>query len=662
MKPRRLLTLVALVDALAVVSFVALFGQHVDDPWSGTFLLATLIALAGATPVRVPGIKSSVTVTEPFLLTALAAYGPLPACIVALAGVLGSLLGRGSRGKLLNVAFNFGNVVCSTALAAFAYLAVGGRAGTAFPGQAFPLVVATTVFFLVNTGLVSVAISFDTGRRFGAAWRASSLWMAVSTYAGLPIAAGLLYLLEVAGPSGLALGVPPCWLLAAFYRSHRQRQEQQQKQIILVEEENQQLEDKVAERTQELQQALSHIEQVNARLRQANDRLTEANRAKSEFLANVSHELRTPLNAIIGFSDLLRDDGVGTLNERQDEFVRDIHESGEHLLRLINGILDLSKIEAGKMELHRERFAIIEIVNEAVAMVTPQASQNGLRLETDRDDGVAQVFLDPGMCRQILLNLLSNAVKFTASGGRIHVGLCRQEQDLTIHVSDTGVGIAAEDVKKIFDEFYQVDGSYSRNYGGTGLGLALVRKMIDMQGGSIEVQSAPGEGTRFSVHFPDAVLAEATAPAVESRPAPDKPQAVASTSPPAERGRVILLVEDNPINRKLARNVLRSQGFEVLEAPTGEEALEMLRRQRPDLILMDLQLPGMDGLEVTRRVKADPDMAGLPVVALTAHVREADEKKARDAGCVGYITKPIRLATFPGQVETFLIEPVAQLN
>ena len=658
MKPRKLLAFVALVDALAVVSFVALFGQRVEDPWAGTFLLATLIALAGATPVRVPGIKSSVTVTEPFILTALAAYGPLPACLVALVGVLGSILGRGSRGKLINLAFNFGNVVCSTALASLAYLAVGGMAGTVLAGQVFPLVVATTVFFLVNTGLVSVAISMDTGRRFGAAWRASSLWMAVSSYAGLPIAAALLYLLEVAGPSGLALGVPPCWLLAAFYRSHRQRQEQQQTKIILVEEQNQQLEDKVAERTSELQQALSHIEQVNARLRQANERLTEANRAKSEFLANVSHELRTPLNAIIGFSDLLRDDGTGKLSERQDEFVGDIHESGEHLLRLINGILDLSKIEAGKMEIHRERFAIADVVNEAVAMVTPQASQKGLRLETDLGDGVVQVFLDPGMCRQILLNLLSNAVKFTTSGGRVHVGLSRSGQDLAIHVSDTGVGIASEDVKRIFDEFYQVDGSYSRNYGGTGLGLALVRKMIDMQGGSIDVQSAPGEGTRFSLHFPDAVLADLPDSSGESQPVAEETQAVEPANV-VERDWIILLVEDNPVNRKLARNVLRSQGFEVWEVPTGEDALNLLRRQRPDLILMDLQLPGMDGLEVTRRLKADPETADLPIVALTAHVREADEKKAREAGCVGYITKPIRLATFPGQVETFLIEPVS---
>ena len=403
------------------------------------------------------------------------------------------------------------------------------------------------------------------------------------------------------------------------------------------------------------------VEERTAALARATKQANAASEAKSAFLANMSHELRTPMNAIIGYSEMLMEDAEDL---GQEEFVPDlqkIHGAGRHLLALINDVLDLSKIEAGKMEVHRERFALAEVVNEAVAMVTPQATQKGLSLETDCGDGVVQVYLDPGMCRQILLNLLSNAVKFTSGGGRVHVGSRRDGQDLVVHVSDTGMGIASEDAKKIFDEFYQVDGSYSRNYGGTGLGLALVRKMVEMQGGTIEVQSAPGEGTRFTLRFPGAVLAEQPAPPAESR-APTEVSVPAGPAEVVDRDWIILLVEDNPLNRKLARNVLRSQGFEVWEAPTGEDALNQLRRRRPDLILMDLQLPGMDGLEVTRRLKADPKTADLPVVALTAHVREADEQEAWEAGCVGYITKPIRLATFPGQVETFLTEPAPQLG
>ena len=646
MRRLRLPGYVALVDVLAVALFAGLSGRHVEDPWIGTFLLGTLIALAGATPVRLPRVKSSVSVTDPFVFTALAAYGPMSACIVASAGVVGATLGRVRRQQPLKIAFNLGNVVLSSGVAALGYLWVGGVPGSPLGGQIWPLMVATTLYFLLNTGLVVLAISLDTGASPGRAWRESVLWMAVSTYAGLPLAAGLLFLLALAGPRALALGVPPCWLLAAFYHAHKQRQEQQQHRIEQVEDENQRLERKVAERTSELQLALSRIEQVNTSLRQANERLTEANRAKSEFLANVSHELRTPLNAIIGFSDLLRDRAAGALNEQQHEFVRDIQDSGEHLLRLINGILDLSKIEAGKMEVHRERFSTVELTRETVAMVRPQAATKGLRLVVDLSDAARLVHLDPGMYRQILLNLLSNAVKFTPAGGEVQVAGRCTNGDLTLEVRDTGIGIAAEHLDKIFDEFYQVDGSYTRSFGGTGLGLALVRKMVEMQGGRIEVHSAPGQGTRFTLQFPGVVAGEA--PPVETAAAPSAPRSAGA------QGTRILLVEDNPVNRKLARNVLRSRGYEVWEVASGEEALSLLGERRPDLVLMDLQLPGMDGLEVTRRIKARPETAEVPVVALTAHVGQIDEQRALDAGCSGYITKPIRLAQFPGQVESYL--------
>ncbi len=651
MKSRKV-AYVALVDGLAVLALVALLGQHAERFGAGTFLLATLVALAGATPVRIPGMKSAVTATDPFVFTALAAYGPMPACLVAVAGVLGSALGRGRSVRVLPMAFNFGNVVLATALASVGYLAAGGVAGSALPQQVWPLIVATAIYFLLNTGLVAGVMALEPGTGFFTMWRASALWMAVSASAGLTIAAGLLYLLEVAGPSGLALGVPPCWLLAAFYRTHKQRQEEQQQRIQQISEINQRLEDKVAERTSELQRALSHIERVNTRLRTANERLTEANRAKSEFLANVSHELRTPLNAIIGFSDLLRDGNLGKLNEQQHEFIRDIQDSGEHLLRLINDILDLTKIEAGKMEVHREKFDVVQAARDAVAMVRPQAALKGLRLQIGTPERPTLVVLDPGMLRQILINLLSNAVKFTPSGGEVRLVVRRDDADLELRVADTGIGIPQDDIGKIFDEFYQVDGSYSRNYEGTGLGLALVRNMIQMQDGIIEVDSAPGEGTTFALRFARVVLDEKPAKPV-ARPETISVQRSRNAS-------TILVVEDNAVNRKLARNVLRSRGYRVIEAKTGEEAMRILSRERPDLILMDLQLPGMDGLEVTRRIKQKPKLSDLPVVALTAHVQQADEQRAREAGCVGYITKPIRLAQFPRQVESFLTQPVAQ--
>ena len=641
----RTLAYVMAVDVVALLVFGLLFRQHVPDPWSGTFLLASLIAVAGGTTVRIPTLRVRVSATDPFVLTALAAYGPMPACLVAVAGVVGSAVGQQRMRRPVQLAFNVGNVMLAVAIASQVYLLFGGTPGGPVGDHVLPLLIATTVYFLINTGLVTVAIVIDRNRSFLETWRQSGLWTAVSAYAGMTLAVGLLLALSAVGPAGLALGIPPCWLLAAFYRAHKERQQEQQRRVHEVEELNQELEDKVAARTSELQQALSDTESAYSRMRTVNEKLTEANRAKGEFLANVSHELRTPLNAIIGFSDLLKDPNFGDLNEEQGEFAGDIHESGLHLLRLINDILDVSKMEAGKMELHRESFELDKSVREAVAMVRPQAAQKNLRLDVVLSPDVSQGELDPGMFRQVLVNLLSNAVKFTPSGGEIRVLAEREGRDLLVHVDDTGIGIEAEDIPKVFGEFYQVDGSYARDYGGTGLGLALVRRMVEMHEGTVAVESTPGEGSRFTVRYPDCLCEEA--PEIEA-PTPE------IESVAAAEGLSILVVEDNPMNLKLARNVLRSRGYQVHEATSGEEALQKLREVRADLVLMDIQLPGMDGIEVTRRLKADPRTAGLPVVALTAHAHEVHEDDALEAGCVGYISKPIRLSRFPGQIAAYL--------
>jgi len=623
--------------SLGAIGWEASSGARLDS-----LLLAALAALVAARPVRIPALKTDFVPTHPFVFCALAAVGPWAAVLVAVSGVAGMLLSRRRSLALLKGAFNLGAVILSTVAASWVYLALGGRLGSPLLARLWPLAAATAVYFLANSGLVAVAVAIERGERVWPTWRQGFLWSAAAYFAGLTLGVLLVLALERMGPWALALGVPPCWMLASFYKMYRERLEEHRRRLEEAVHLNAELERKVAERTRELAEA-------NRLLRETNDQLVEANRAKSEFLANVSHELRTPLNAIIGFSELLRDPQFGRLTERQLGFVTDIHESGEHLLNLINDILDLSKIEAGKMEVRRQPSSIPQLCAEAMGMVRPQAAKKRLALQSHCAPEAEFAEVDPGMFRQVLLNLLSNSVKFTGPGGRVELRARAEGGDLVVEVSDTGIGIPPEDHEKIFQAFYQVDGSYSRQYPGTGLGLALVRRMVGMHGGTVSVRSAPGLGSTFTCRFPTCLTGERPAAA------PVSPR-VLPLAGERQAGRgTVLLVEDNPLNCKLARNALRSRGYRVLEVHTGEEALAAVHRFRPDLVLMDLQLPGMDGLEATRRIKADPATMGIQVVALTAHAHRLDEARAREAGCSGFITKPIRLAQFASQIEPYLV-------
>jgi signal transduction histidine kinase len=467
------------------------------------------------------------------------------------------------------------------------------------------------------------------------------------------LAAAMFAALQSWGLWALALAIPPCWLLLAFYKAHGEAIQEHERRVEEVCALNADLEQKVSARTHELATALSGLEAANRMLSDANRALTEASKAKSAFLANVSHELRTPLNSVIGFSELMSDPNFGELAPRQREFLSDIRDSGEHLLALINDILDLSKIEAGKLEVHRQNSDVDELVQDSVTMLRPQAEKKRLRIDTLCELPVP-AHVDPRLVRQVLVNLLSNAVKFTPDEGHIEAAARFEGNDLILRVTDTGIGVAEEDQEKIFQEFYQADGSYARRYQGTGLGLALVRRMMSLHGGSVTITSRRGHGAAFQCVFPDARRTLA-APAAEAHDAAALPAPQAAlASGDAARGSTVLVVEDNPVNRKLARNVLRSRGYRVLEADTGEAGIEIARTERPHLILMDLQLPGLDGIEATRRLKSDPNTRMIPIVALSARTHVADELRARDAGCVGCIAKPIRLSRFPQQVGSYL--------
>jgi signal transduction histidine kinase/CheY-like chemotaxis protein len=371
---------------------------------------------------------------------------------------------------------------------------------------------------------------------------------------------------------------------------------------------------------------VEHQDALRAQERLSED-LRAASQAKSDFLANMSHELRTPLNSIIGFSDLMRREAGDDANVTVPvEWVTYIRDGGAHLLDLINDVLDLSKVEAGRLDLDRDRVHVATAISEAVAAVQPLADAKALTVTASSAEDL-EVDADRSRLRQILYNLLSNAIKFTDQGGRVTVDAVGTEDSIRIAVTDTGVGIEHEEQSLVFDEFQQV-GDVSRRTQGTGLGLALTRRLVEAHGGRIELTSVVGEGSTFSV----------TLPRYEGDgQAPDAVSAARLESVVNGAGQV-LLVEDDPSAVRLLRAYLEPAGYGVRTAASGEDALAAARSNPPAAILLDVLLPGVDGWEVLRRLKGDPELRDIPVVMVTV----VDEREVGLAlGAVDYLVKPV---------------------
>jgi signal transduction histidine kinase/ActR/RegA family two-component response regulator len=409
---------------------------------------------------------------------------------------------------------------------------------------------------------------------------------------------------------------------------------------------NEQLEQRVHERTMQLELA-------NSELELAIEEARAANQAKSAFLSSMSHELRTPLNAILGFAQILSSNAMPTTPEQKLEFSNHILKSGRHLLTLINEILDLAKVEAGALTLSMEAVDLDEVLAECRTMIESLAAARGIRVLFP--DGCQGMLLraDRTRLKQVLLNLLSNAVKYNREGGAVVLDcLDAGPQRLRLSVRDTGMGLESGQVAALFQPFNRL-GQEGGTQEGTGIGLVVTRRLVELMGGEIGVTSSPGVGSVFWIELSTAMPAAAPVPAV---PAERVPAAVAE----ADSGgapRLVLYIEDNPANLKLVQEIVRFRpDLRLLSAPDGHVGLSLARSQHPEVILMDLNLPGMSGFEVLAQLRRDPATSAIPAIALTANAMPRDIERGLAAGFDRYLTKPIDIDKFNEAIDGVLAQ------
>jgi signal transduction histidine kinase/DNA-binding response OmpR family regulator len=472
----------------------------------------------------------------------------------------------------------------------------------------------------------------DDGQAIGRVYLRSDLrelYQHLRTYAGI-----LLIVFVVSSAVGLFLSrrlqrviSGPILHLAAVEREVARKQDFTMRAM-------KQSDDELGELIDGFNEMLSEIQKRDAEVRVAKERAEDASRTKSAFLANMSHELRTPLNAIIGYSEMLQEEAQEDGHEDFVPDLRKIQSAGRHLLALINDTLDLSKIEAGKVELYLETFDVREMVQHAAATVQPLVARNGNQLSVECDGPIGSMQADLTKVRQVLLNLLSNACKFTENG-HITLTVTRQAREdggardwVTFSVADTGIGMTPQQMSRLFEAFSQADSTTARRYGGTGLGLAITRRFCQLMGGDVTVASDPGKGSTFTVMLP-AVVHDPTLPI--------EPE----TAPLAETGAAagtVLVIDDDPSVRDLIRRYLTREGFRVVVAPDGETGLRLAHELRPDAITLDVIMPGLDGWSVLAALKSDPELSETPVIITTV----VDEQTTGIAlGAADYLTKPV---------------------
>ncbi|MTF37856.1 PAS domain S-box protein [Cyanobacterium aponinum] len=425
-------------------------------------------------------------------------------------------------------------------------------------------------------------------------------------------------------------------------------------QIIKI---NAELEERVKKRTFELKER-------EIRLEKTNQELIKANRLKDEFLAMMSHELRTPLNAILGMTEILLEKIYGEINIQQEQSLKTIENSGQHLLSLINDILDVTKIEAGKIDLNFKNISVYSVCESSLDLIQAQAQKKQIQLQSILPPDLPEIYADENRIRQVLLNLLNNAVKFTPNYGQVTLEAIyppvsdnQNSRHLRLSVTDTGIGIARENIDKLFQPFVQIDSNLNRQYEGTGLGLVLVKKFVELHGGKVSFSSRVAWGSCFMIDLPIAqnqikhkVLTSINKNNNTSNISNNRIETKVTKKQP-----LILLAEDNEANVISMQNYLEAKGYRLFIAMDGQEAISALSGKKPDLIVMDIQMPKLDGIRAIEYLKQNPDYCNIPIIAITAPVSGNDREKCLKAGADEYMSKPVRLRDLANHIQRLLI-------
>jgi signal transduction histidine kinase/CheY-like chemotaxis protein len=653
------------VVLVTVAGAIALGGSlPLSFPRSALFLVllaASCVTSAWKINLPIPlASGSTLSVSYAADLMALVLLGPKSALVIAVAGAWTQCTYRvRKRYPIYRTAFSAASEALTMAATGAVYLRLGGPLGALdFTTLAGPLVGAIATYFVINTGLVAGAIALSTGRTWWDVWCHDFLWSGAS-FMVAGTAGALAAVIVDRGQHWLALLlVAPVYLTYRTYQIFVGRLEDERRHLadvrrLHLETVNALSQARVAERAlaeekERLAQTLGEMTRLEAMSHQLLEReqaarasAEQANRLKDQFLAMVSHELRTPLNAVLGWADMLRSGHVA--EQRRDRAFQAIYDGAKRQSQLIDDLLDVARIMSGKLRLSRRAVDMNAIVRDATELLQPAADVKKIQLSIDADPSVPPIHGDASRLQQIVWNLLSNALKFTPEEGAVHVRVRRADGAVEFAVTDTGQGIPVDFLQSVFEPFRQADASSTRAHGGLGLGLSIVRHLVEAHGGTVSAESGGAKrGATFTVWLPVRAVTNDTVGPLEVgyHTDPDDRDPIGAASSLA--GISVLVVDDDSASREVIAAYLETRQARVTMAHSTESALQQLARERIDVLIADIAMPGEDGYSLVRRLRALPgSVASVPAIALTAFARTEDRQQSLKAGFHLHLAKPI---------------------